>query len=52
MPHDQIKIENRKIIVSYRYNYKYNQCIKFMAVIIIKDVTKRNERKNVVKKSV
>ena len=47
-----IKIENRKIIVSYRYNYKYNRCVKFMSVYIIKDVTKRNERKKYSKKSV
>ena len=45
-----IKVENRKIFVSYRYIYKYKQCDKFRAVNLIKDVTKRNERKNMVKK--
>ena len=42
---------NRKsdIIVSIRYNSGYKRCVKFMSVYIIKDVTKRNERKNMVK---
>ena len=43
-----IKVENRKIIVSYRYNYKYNQCAKFMVLNIIKDVIKHNKRKNMI----
>lgn len=34
-----------KIIVSISYNYGYKQCTKFMSVYIIKDVTKRNEKK-------
>ena len=41
-----------KIIVSIRYNAEYKRCVKFMSVYIIKDVTKRNERKNMGEKSV
>jgi len=41
-----------KIIVSIRYNAEYKRCVKFMSVYIIKDVTKRNERKKYSKKSV
>ena len=44
-PQEDITANKQKDIVSYRYNYKYNQCLKFMAIFTIKDVTKRNERK-------